>query len=282
MSWFLNKPYRFILFALFLLTLLFPYEAISECPCWGDDVSSALLVGADSITCRKDGDTTAVISEEIDPSITCPDFITLSARTGSCALTNNSPGPPPFCGFGQLMTPVSDTTCKDMLNEFCLGLNGDLCNGQVPTNPGTDGDDEILGTSGNDVILGFAGNDILEGNGGTDSICGGPDNDRITVRNNQRFNDPINGGSGDSDILVFNFKQPSNEVRVFCGSLEQFDPEGDSITLDGIFYEWLNFEEIRCGPDINIPTLSQWGLIAMAGVLGLVGFMVIKRRKVTA
>ena len=32
----------------------------------------------------------------------------------------------------------------------------------------------------------------------------------------------------------------------------------------------------------NVPTLSEWGLIAMAGVLGIVGFMVIRRRKVTA
>jgi len=30
-----------------------------------------------------------------------------------------------------------------------------------------------------------------------------------------------------------------------------------------------------------IPTLSEWGLIAMAGILGIVGFMVIRRRKVT-
>ena len=29
-----------------------------------------------------------------------------------------------------------------------------------------------------------------------------------------------------------------------------------------------------------IPTLSEWGLIAMAGILGIVGFMVIRRRKV--
>jgi hypothetical protein len=31
-----------------------------------------------------------------------------------------------------------------------------------------------------------------------------------------------------------------------------------------------------------IPTLSEWGLIAMVAVLGIVGFMVIRRRKVTA
>jgi len=32
----------------------------------------------------------------------------------------------------------------------------------------------------------------------------------------------------------------------------------------------------------KIPTLNQWGLIAMAGILGIVGFMVIRRRKVGA
>ena len=32
----------------------------------------------------------------------------------------------------------------------------------------------------------------------------------------------------------------------------------------------------------NIPTLSEWGLIAMAGVLGVVGLMAIRRRKATA
>lgn len=32
----------------------------------------------------------------------------------------------------------------------------------------------------------------------------------------------------------------------------------------------------------NVPTLSEWGLIAMAGVLGIVGFMVIRRKRVTA
>ena len=32
----------------------------------------------------------------------------------------------------------------------------------------------------------------------------------------------------------------------------------------------------------SVPTLSEWGLIAMAGVLGIVSFMVMRRRKVTA
>ncbi len=35
-------------------------------------------------------------------------------------------------------------------------------------------------------------------------------------------------------------------------------------------------------PPAQVPTLSEWGLIAMAGVLGVVGFMVMRRRKVVA
>jgi len=32
----------------------------------------------------------------------------------------------------------------------------------------------------------------------------------------------------------------------------------------------------------NIPTISEWGLIATAGVLGIIGFMVIRRRNASA
>ncbi len=32
----------------------------------------------------------------------------------------------------------------------------------------------------------------------------------------------------------------------------------------------------------NIPTLSEWGLIAAAGVLGIAGFIAIRRRKAAA
>jgi len=31
-----------------------------------------------------------------------------------------------------------------------------------------------------------------------------------------------------------------------------------------------------------IPTLSEWGLIALAGILGIVGFMVMRRKKASA
>ncbi len=40
-------------------------------------------------------------------------------------------------------------------------------------------------------------------------------------------------------------------------------------------------EEPPPPPVPSVPTLSEWGLIAMASILGIVGFMVIRRRKVT-
>jgi len=49
----------------------------------------------------------------------------------------------------------------------------------------------------------------------------------------------------------------------------------------------VDFDETRCtfrneGPPPAVPTLSQWGLIAMALVLGIVGYLVIRRRKAAA
>jgi len=35
-------------------------------------------------------------------------------------------------------------------------------------------------------------------------------------------------------------------------------------------------------PIADVPTLSEWGLISMVGILGIVGFMVLRRRKVSA
>jgi hypothetical protein len=45
-----------------------------------------------------------------------------------------------------------------------------------------------------------------------------------------------------------------------------------------------NYERIvymATAPPAQVPTLSEWGLIAMASILGIVGFMVMRRRKVT-
>jgi hypothetical protein len=64
-----------------------------------------------------------------------------------------------------------------------------------------------------------------------------------------------------------------------------------SISTDGVasfigdtdfVYKGMAFDCGVADPITQVPTLSEWGLIAMAGILGIVGFMVIRRRRVTA
>ncbi|GJM14911.1 MAG: hypothetical protein DHS20C13_02380 [Thermodesulfobacteriota bacterium] len=57
----------------------------------------------------------------------------------------------------------------------------------------------------------------------------------------------------------------------------------------GVVVECLDDDEGSCTftntlaiEPAQVPTLSEWGLISMAGVLGIIGFMVIRRRKATA
>jgi len=58
-----------------------------------------------------------------------------------------------------------------------------------------------------------------------------------------------------------------------------FEPIEDGFSVTSGFEGNTNFS---CGEAAQIPTLSEWGLIAMAGILGIVGFMVMRRRKATA
>ena len=58
-------------------------------------------------------------------------------------------------------------------------------------------------------------------------------------------------------------------------------PEGDRCDI-GAFEGILPPPPPPPVPQATIPTLSEWGLIALAGILGIVGLMVMRRRKVTA
>ena len=79
----------------------------------------------------------------------------------------------------------------------------------------------------------------------------------------------------------------------FTGLVYQFDTQTGSSTVIGETIispgDEGPVEGFSCSTSLGpfaarpIPTLSQWGLIAMAGILGIVGFiMVMRRRKATA
>ncbi len=75
----------------------------------------------------------------------------------------------------------------------------------------------------------------------------------------------------------------STFLGVIAGGGEQITRielvETETVSTGDLLYE-LSFGQ--CDKPENVPTLSEWGLIAMAGIIGLVGLMVMRRRKVAA
>jgi len=74
--------------------------------------------------------------------------------------------------------------------------------------------------------------------------------------------------------------------------IECSDPAGVDITVleNGVTMECLTVDDVTCNfinrmeaiEPTNVPTLSEWGLISMAGILGIVGFMVLRKKKALA
>ena len=143
-------------------------------------------------------------------------------------------------------------------------------------------DEGIEFSSGNDTIT-------VEDSrvSGTESIEAGSGNDLMTFKTGANITDLINCGS-DFDTLVFAMDVPEDLVTFISSQILQSDPSGDSITINGLTYEWIDCEMLVA--ELNgvpmeprpIPTLSQWGLIAMAGILGLIGFIAIRKKYSTA
>ncbi len=106
-------------------------------------------------------------------------------------------------------------------------------------------------------------------------------------------------------FLAMPEKGYSQEIELGCCQYGEMDTPGEATNLEftnesnctqttmlkcdiGLGGEF--FKDETCNentgycidPIREVPTLSEWGLITMAGVLGIIGFMVIRRRKVTA
>lgn len=70
---------------------------------------------------------------------------------------------------------------------------------------------------------------------------------------------------GDTPCLNITIDEESNSITAQC-----LDNDTGSCT----------FTNIKAPS--QVPTLSEWGLIAMAGILGIIGFIVIRKRQLTA
>lgn len=152
------------------------------------------------------------------------------------------------------------------------------------TGPGND----IITVTDSEILAGDFGIRIQNGtnqitiiNSLVEKIRAGTDDDRITFGTGADIDGLIDCNAG-FDTLVFAMDVPIAQVGAIKAEIETKDPAGDSITIDGFTYEWIDCDElvdnvIGVGPR-PIPTLSEWGLIAMAGVLGIISLLAVRRK----
>ncbi|MBC8072195.1 MAG: FG-GAP repeat protein, partial [Deltaproteobacteria bacterium] len=100
-------------------------------------------------------------------------------------------------GLGDVLVGAYGAPGGDDVGRAYVVFGGDFSARVVQ--PGTDGDDEILGTAGVDTLLGGRGDDILRGLGGADVVYGGPGDDAIVLSGPALFR--IDGGTG-QDVVV--------------------------------------------------------------------------------
>lgn len=93
----------------------------------------------------------------------------------------------------------------------------------------------------------------------------------------EKNNCDVDSSGADNERLCWHLQGDVGGYR--CGSIG--NEEGDlNYGPNAEAYERVVY---MAAPTLaQVPTLSEWGLIAMASILGIVGFMVIRRRKVTA
>jgi len=212
-------------------------------------------------------------------------LIEINPNTGQGSLIGISgSGSGPGCGRINDLTydPATDTL-------YALGIqcvsNNDFLPALLTINPNT-GEGTIIGQTGFNLAgnaLAIDGNGNLFSSGGCPNtnyainpdtgvgtfLSNIPDDQCNFIFNSATFN-PFTG-----ELLgTFNFF-PVTELTVlnpFSGNVTSIGPLPDC--ADGIAFVDL--------PPRNIPTLSEWGLIAMAGLMGIVGFIVMRKKKVTA
>ena len=138
------------------------------------------------------------------------------------------------------------------------------------------------------VIITDSGNDSVNLNGGTylkgsDNVVDlGADNDVLTFGGDIELDGFVECGEG-FDTLVFAMDVRIDAVATITAQIQSKNPAGDSIVINEINYEWQNCEMLV--PDLNgvpivstVPTLSEWGLISLAAVMGILGIVFYRRR----
>jgi len=192
---------------------------------------------------------------------------------------------------------------------IATGSGSDIINilgGSIESNEPIDsslGDDQITirnaRLAGTNLVNTFAiaasgGNDLIILGDGAEIFgrvrCGSGD-DTVILENVASFDISIPlgfiDGASDIDELIFRQTVSLSACDFLTSQINNLNPSEDSFTINEVTYVWENFEIITADLDCRnivspVPTLTQWGLIAMAVILGIVGYLVIRRRRVSA
>ena len=186
----------------------------------------------------------------------------------------------PICGDGQQDAGEECDDGNETDNDFCdntcmLPVCGDNdVEGSEECDDGNKVDDDACG---NDCLLPVCGDSAVEGNeecddgnvddmdactnGCLDAVCG----DGVTWTGQEECDD---GNENDDDACGNDCLLPVCGDGEVEGS-EQCD-DGNNVDLDGCSAECID----------EVPTMSEWGLILLALILGTLGVLVMRRQRI--
>lgn len=206
-------------------------------------------------------------------------------------------------GTGTNLLNVIDsvvTSIEDRAISLSIGVDEVHVQGsEVKVLTASGADSGLATSSGDDKV--FVENSIIQG--GTSNVSITPTaielasgNDTLTLLNGADLRGLSSGnveGIGiincgiDFDTIIFAMDVPEERLSFFSNQIAQATVPDGNVTINGLYYEWVDCEvlvnELVGVRNVRpIPTLSEWGLIVMAGIIGLAGFIAIRKKYAAA
>ena len=121
------------------------------------------------------------------------------------------------------------------------GINSGSGNDTVTVSGGSvDGTNNGIVTGGGADNISISNADVM---GGVSSVNSGGGNDTVTLGDNAMTAGVINGAGGNNDTLIFTQTVLEPECSDLINNIfPTLDPDGDMVTINGITYQWTNFE----------------------------------------
>ena len=181
---------------------------------------------------------------------------------------------------GDDVVNFTDVTCFYGFEGFELASGADTVNivrSQILCGIPEDCQESIEASLDDDTII--ISESILEG-----EIDLGSDDDTLRLGTGSDIRGLIDCGPG-IDTIIFEMQVPTSRLEEITAEIESKNPDAGSITINRLNYEWdrcnVLIPQLQPGFISPVPTLSEWGLIAMAAILGIVGFIFYQRRRFT-